>query len=122
MDNLTDEDPDENVDQVFNRDLFVKSKMLKSSIAKSDSSLKTRDFFELEINLEYDVVTKDGAPNIRGGSPTKMIKKDLFSGMIKLPKAFAKNFINNQMFGEIKFDNKKFTPGDKGKLEDGKVG
>ena len=111
MDNFS-EDSCEHGDEErdFKNDLVVSSKMLKTSMTKSDSSLKTRDFFELEINLEYDIVTK--GKQVIGGTPKKIIKKDLFSGLIKLPKAFAKNFINNQMFGEIKFDNKKITAAD----------
>lgn len=111
------EDTLDNTDDLIKNDLVVKNKLLKSSLTKSDSSLKTRDFYELEINLEYDVITKEGQAL---GTPSKIVKKDLFSGMIKLPKAFAKNFINNQMFGEIKFDNKKLTP--TGKLPKKSVG
>ena len=87
-------------------DLKIRSDFLKTSLTKSDTSVGTKDFYELEINLEYDLISKLGGEGSLGlGQRTS--KTDFFSGTIKLPKSFARNLTNNQMFGEINFDNKK---------------
>ena len=88
-------------------DLRVRQDFLKTSLTKSDTSTGTKDFYELEINLEYDLISKLGGESAFG-LPQKTSKTDFFSGTIKLPKSFARNLTNNQMFGEINLDTKKF--------------
>jgi len=88
MDDFTEESDIESLTEVLKKDYLNENKMIKSSMTKSDSSLKTRDFYELEINLEYDIETKDG--------------RDLMDGSRKI--------LKKELYGEINFGNKKITP------------
>jgi hypothetical protein len=73
----------------YKRDLAVKSNMFKSSLTKSETSLSSRDYYELEVNIEYDAIRKhDTRFGLEGDA--KFAKKDLFSAIVKLPKAYAR--------------------------------
>ena len=66
------------------------------------------DFLQFEIQLEYDVVKKNGSGL---GTPVKIMKKDFFSGCMEMPSGLGGFYgkSNNHIFGSVSLNFKPKT-------------